>query len=171
MAVAFAPLLACSAPSETTTPLSPSSLMRQETERRVADFVEAENPGMGKLMLLTGRTDLDSDGVDEVLAYIAGPMRCGTGGCNLLVLKDDGTRFTKIGEVSVTQLPVGVLSTTTDGMRDLWVTVYGGGRAQATMRVPFVKGAYAGNPTVAPATPIEERGESVIGDDLLTVMD
>ena len=170
-ALALVPLAACSAASEPTAPMSPASLIQHELERRVADFVEADEPGLGQLMLRTGRVDLDGDGVDEVLAYVAGPTRCGTGGCNLLVLKDDGNSFTKIGDISVTQLPLGVLETSTNGMRDLWVTVYGGGMPQALMKIPFDGSAYAGNATVAPATQIAKPGTEVIADNPLSLVD
>lgn len=128
-------------------------------------------PDMGTLMLRWGGADLDGDGTDELLAYVGGPMLCGTGGCNLVVLKDDGTNFTKIGDISVAQMPVGVLDTTTNGMRDLAVSVAGGGAKAGIMKVPFDGKAYAGNPTVAPATPVDSIGAEVIAEGELKKLD
>lgn len=138
---------------------------------RLARWVKQAYPDMGPLMMRSGRFDLDGDGTDETLVYVGGPMLCGTGGCNLVVLKDDGAAYEKIGDISVAQLPVGVLETRTNGMRDLAVTVYGGGIPRAIMKVPFDGASYAGNPTVPPATKMDNLGTEIIAEGELTRLD
>ena len=43
-----------------------------------------------------GRVDLNTDGTEEVLAILMGSIFFGTGGCNLLLLKEEGERYTVI---------------------------------------------------------------------------
>jgi hypothetical protein len=117
-----------------------------------------------KLLYARAETDLDGDGRPEVLAYVGGPLMCGTGGCNLVVLKRDGGDFRQMGALSVVQLPVGVLETRTNGWRDLAVSVSGGGRPGGIMRVPFDGKAYVDNPTASPAGPVDTIGEVMIED-------
>jgi hypothetical protein len=124
----------------------------------------------GSLLYARAEADLDGDGVKEVLAYVGGPMMCGTGGCNLFVLKRDGAGFREVGDLSVVQLPVGVLTTKTNGWRDLAVSVSGGGRPGGIMRVPFDGSAYATNPTVSPAEPVDMIGKELIADKPLKAL-
>ena len=120
-----------------------------------------------ELLYARAETDLDGDGKDEILAYVGGSLMCGTGGCNLVVLKRDGEGYRQVGDLSVVQLPVGVLPSKTDGWRDLAVSVSGGGRPGGLMRVPFDGKAYASNPTVGPAEPVDTIGEVLIKDEPL----
>ena len=162
---------ACSAAADPISPMSPASVARRDADQRIASWIRTAEPADGALMLRTGRVDLDGDGVDEVLAYAGGPMRCGTGGCTLLVLRAQGKTFSKLGAISSAQLPIGVLATTTNGRRDLAVTVYGGGLRKAIMAVPFDGVAYAANATVAPATETARIGTIIIEDMPLNRMD
>ena len=168
-------LAACSsepAPDSPEVPVeTPPQSAATTPDTRLADWLRAEYAEDGPVLYKSGHADLDGDGKDEVLVYVGGPMLCGSGGCNLEVLKDDGTGFTPIGSLSVSQLPVGVLDSTTDGYRDLAVTVSGGGAPEAIMKVPFGGESYASNPTVAPATSTESIGTEVIADGELTKLD
>ncbi|WP_374405060.1 hypothetical protein [Pelagerythrobacter sp.] len=137
----------------------------------MAEWLRTENPDAEGLMVRTGRVDLDADGVEEMLIYLGGPGMCGSGGCNLIVLKDDGERLSRLGELSVAQLPVGALDSATNGLRDLAVTTYGGGAPERIMKVPFDGAAYASNPTVPPAAPSDTLGTPVIGEGELQPLD
>ena len=61
------------------------------------------------------------------LVYLAGMNWCGTGGCNLLILRPAESGWEQVGNISRVSLPVRVLSTSTHGLPDLGVTVSGGG--------------------------------------------
>lgn len=61
------------------------------------------------------------------LVYLVGMNWCGTGGCNLLILRPDVTGWTTIGYVSRVRNPVRVLDTSTNGLPDIGVAVSGGG--------------------------------------------
>lgn len=97
--------------------------------------------------------DLDGDGGEELLGYFSGGTICGSGGCNLVVLEEDGSER---GRLTVSKRPIGVFASETNGWRDLAVTIGGGGMAAGPARVPFDGERYASNPTVAPA----ERSEA-----------
>lgn len=125
-----------------------------DADRLVEAFLRSEYPDTGTVLYRYGKADLDGVGDEEYLVYVGGPMMCGSGGCNLLVLKTAEDSFTKIGSLTVSQLPVGVLSTSTNGMKDLGVSVYGGGQEPGIMKVPFDGTGYASNPTVQPATSV-----------------
>ncbi|WP_156167427.1 hypothetical protein [Aurantiacibacter marinus] len=118
----------------------------------------------GVILYSVGEVDLDGDGQDEILAYVGGPMLCGTGGCLLEVLQRTGQGLDRLGSLSVSQLPVGVFEASTNGWRDLAVTVYGGGIEGGVARVPFGEGQYASNPTVEPAQMTKDTFETVIPD-------
>ena len=133
-----------------------------ELPAEIAALLDAEFADFDGLTYYSGSVDLNGDGVDEWIAYVAGPGACGTGGCPMQIFQqtDDGIEIK--GQLSVVQLPVGVFGTETDGWRDLAVTIGGGGAEYAVVKVPYSDPAYVSNPTVAPA----ERS----GEDFTTVV-
>ena len=116
----------------------------------------------GPVTYRTGRADLDRDGSDEIFIYTAGPMLCGSGGCPLTVLRLTPTEPEILAQTTVTQLPVGVLDTNTNGMRDIWVTTAVGGAPEQIRKLSFDGKSYPKNPTVAPAETIDAAGTVVI---------
>jgi len=61
-----------------------------------------------------------------ILVYATGGYVCGTGGCNLLVLKPTATGYSLIGDVQ-TWAPIRLLPTSHSGRPDIAVWVQGGG--------------------------------------------
>lgn len=61
------------------------------------------------------------------LVYLVGMNWCGSGGCNLLILRPGEAGWDPVGNVSRVRPPVRLLTTTTNGLPDLGVTVSGGG--------------------------------------------
>ena len=110
----------------------------------------------------SGHVDLDGDGIDEMLVYVGGPARCGSGGCNLHVLRNSADGIAAIARTSVTRLPIGVLNTRRHGMRDIVVSVGGGGLPFGHRVLRFDGRTYPANPTVPPAEPIDAIGTPVI---------
>ncbi|MGD0886563.1 MAG: hypothetical protein ABSA46_17120 [Thermodesulfovibrionales bacterium] len=109
--------------------------------------------------------DLNGDGTPEVLVYMLGDSWCGSGGCSLLVLKQNGSSWRIITETTVTQPPIRVLATTYHGWHNIGVWVQGGGVQpgyEAELR--FNGRTYPRNPTVPPARRLKENitGEVVI---------
>lgn len=136
-----------------------------------ANYKDAVTSDLGKLQYATAEVDLDGDGTPEVLAYLGGPMFCGTGGCNLVVLKRDGEGFRKMGETSVVQLPVGVLDTKSHGWRDLAVSVSGGGMSEGISRLRFNGTAYPENASAEVSTETASVGQKLITDEALKPLD
>ncbi|QWC55997.1 hypothetical protein F7D01_01800 [Erythrobacter sp. 3-20A1M] len=124
----------------------------------------AENYGDG-VGTTYGEIDLDGDGTMEALVYLDGPTVCGSGGCNLVVLRRASSGFQVLGRTTVTRLPLGVLDSSTGTMRDLWVTVGGGGLPTGYRKLTWQGTAYPSNPTVAPAETIDQMGETIIAAD------
>ncbi|MGQ2990582.1 hypothetical protein, partial [Brevundimonas sp.] len=95
-----------------------------------------------------------------------GPEYCGSGGCNLLILRPEGDSFTVLGDVTITRAPVRVLTSRTNGLPDIAVQVSGGGAEPHEALLPFDGARYASNPTVAPARRTEGApGMVVIAED------
>ncbi|RZJ37368.1 MAG: hypothetical protein EON86_17320, partial [Brevundimonas sp.] len=93
------------------------------------------------------------DGADALtLVYLVGPEVCGSGGCNLLILRRSGDGYAVVGDTTVTRAPIRLLSTRTNGLPDIGVHVAGGGVTEGyEARLKFDGARYPSNPTVAPA--------------------
>lgn len=164
-------LTACSEPAETATAdTAPEAAATPEAPAGppagLEAFLRGRHADDGDLRYAYGTVDLNGDGSDEVLAWVAGPMVCGSGGCGLYVLTPEGDGWRVVTETSVTQTPIGVLSTSTNGWRDLAVSVGGGGMPAGWMKLAFDGTSYPTNPTVAPAEPLDQPDvETLIASD------
>lgn len=101
------------------------------------------------------------------LVYLVGPEYCGSGGCNLLILRRTADGYEVLGETTVTQAPIRVLSTRTNGLPDIGVHVRGGGVTDGyEAKLAFDGTRYPSNPTVGPAEPVEDaQGVTLITDE------
>jgi hypothetical protein len=107
--------------------------------------------------------DLKDDGKQEAIVYFIGANWCGSGGCSCLILAPDGSSYDVITQTSVTQLPIRVLLTKTNGWHDLAVGVAGGGiQPGYEARLRFDGGTYPSNPTVPPAQELRTKVEGKI---------
>ena len=95
--------------------------------------------------------DLNGDGGPEVVAYVAGPMVCGSGGCSALVLAREGDGYRVVTAISVAQPPIRVSTRSSQGWRNLLVGIAGGGIPAGTAELKFDGTSYPSNPTVPPA--------------------
>lgn len=107
--------------------------------------------------------DLNGDGNSEALIYAVDRRNCGSGGCDLYVLSENGEAYRLVTTISLTRPPIKVLSAVTHGWHDLAVRVAGGGIIPGyEARLRFDGSSYPLNPTAA--TRIEgHSGEVVIG--------
>lgn len=112
-------------------------------------------PDDGEVRYFWGEADLDDDGRPEAVAHVVGPLVCGSGGCTTLVFTRDGDGLRRVADVSVSRPPVVAARTETNGWRDLVVGVGGGGAEGGRALLPFDGTSYPGNPTVAPARPVD----------------
>lgn len=101
--------------------------------------------------------DLNGDSAKEILVGLTGPYFCGSGGCTILLLDNKGgliTRFT------VTEYPVVIASTTTNGWKDLILN------SNRNNRLAKYNGkTYPSNPSVLPVF------KTVPGDELPRALD
>jgi hypothetical protein len=99
-------------------------------------------------------TSLSNHGRPEVVVRLSEGGWCGSGGCTTLVLADEGETFKVVSKITITQLPIRVLDSTSHGWRDLGVTVSGGGVQKPYEATLSYDGrTYPANPSVLPARP------------------
>jgi len=134
-------------------PASPTSAPRAEVADPALDQAIAETLGDdAESTRLVVRTVGEGDR-RVALAYLMGMNWCGSGGCNLLILRPTAEGWASVGNVSRVSLPVRVLTTTTNGLPDLGVTVSGGGGPPAyEARLTFDGRTYPRFPPDAAAT-------------------
>jgi hypothetical protein len=97
------------------------------------------------------------------LVYLVGMNWCGTGGCNLLILRPGTAGWEPVGNVSRVSNPVRLLATSTNGLPDIGVTVSGGGGPPAyEAKLSFDGRAYPRFPSDEPQVGAE--GTVVITD-------
>lgn len=148
-AVATAPVPAGATPTLDVRLQAPDS----ETEA-VQSWLRQRYSGFDDIHFFHAGVDLNGDGQREIVVYAYGPMLCGTGGCDTVVLEPAGDGFRVVSEISVTRPPVRVLPGTTNGWHDLLVRVSGGGLPEGyDAELRFDGTTYPDNPTVPPAEP------------------
>jgi len=158
---ACSPAAEMTAGSDSVTPEATSPAPKN-AEEDIRHFLLQEYPDAGKIDYALAWRDLDGDGADEAIVYLAGPYFCGTGGCNLLVLTSAGPMWRKVGDVSVTRTPVTVLDTSTKGWKDLTVDIAGGGGPSGTALLKFDGQSYPDNASVQPPG---TKGTEVLPED------
>ena len=108
------------------------------------------------------------EGADALtLVHFIGPEFCGSGGCNLLILRRSAGAYSVLGDTTITRAPIRILSTRTNGLPDIGVYVVGGGIMEGyEARLKFDGTRYPSNPTVPPAERVDgAEGVTVITDD------
>jgi hypothetical protein len=106
--------------------------------------------------------DLNGDGTPEAIAYVAGPMVCGTGGCPVLVFAPAADGYRLVSRISVVQPPVRLAPRSSQGWRNLVVGVGGGGMAAGNAELKFDGTSYPTNPTVPPAEAVADLAGSEV---------
>lgn len=142
------------APAAAPAPVAPVTPVAAPAPAGLEAALRAMHADDGDLTYAFAPIDLNGDGTDEALAYVMGPMVCGSGGCNLYVMAREGEGWRMAARTTVTRTPIGVLATSTNGWRDLAVSVGGGGAEAGSVRLAFDGRTYAANPTTAPAAPL-----------------
>jgi hypothetical protein len=109
--------------------------------------------------------DLNGDGIPESIVHLESSGWCGSGGCVTLILKRKGGSFEIVSHMTISRLPIRVLTNRTNGWRDITVWVAGGGiQPGYEAQLRYDGKAYPGNPSVPPARRLEGKaeGETVI---------
>ena len=96
--------------------------------------------------------DLNGDGIPEAIAYLIGNQWCGSGGCHLFILQKSGGSWKTVTSMTITNPPIRILDSRSNGWQNLGVWVQGGGIQpgyEAELR--FNGKTYPRNPSVPPA--------------------
>ncbi|RAI97673.1 hypothetical protein LX64_04976 [Chitinophaga skermanii] len=101
--------------------------------------------------------DVNDDGNKEIFVSLMGPYFCGSGGCNVLLLKSNGERIT---DFTVTATPIIVSNTSSHKWKDL--IIESGGKKHL---VKFNGKNYPSNPSVQPVY------KETVSDTLPKVLD
>ncbi|HEU4414477.1 MAG TPA: hypothetical protein VFT65_06805 [Candidatus Angelobacter sp.] len=140
----FSSFAICASRERTTNPSSTD-------EQSVRKFLQTKAEDQETRYLIVFR-DLNGDGVPEALAYLVGNEWCGSGGCNLFILRKSGNSWSVVNSVTITHPPVRVLDSVSNGWHNLAVEVGGGGiRGDYEAELRFNGRRYPFNPTVPPA--------------------
>ncbi len=141
--------------------MSPAPADAEEDIRR---YLLQTYPEAGAMRYALAWHDLDGDGAEEAIVYLAAPYFCGTGGCPTLVLTPAGPMWREVANISVSRTPVTVLDSVTNGWQDITVAVSGGGAEGGTALLRFDGESYPSNPTVAPVEMTDETGMELIAE-------
>jgi hypothetical protein len=71
--------------------------------------------------------ELAEDRTRQAIVYLTGRGWCGSGGCTMLVLTQEGSSYKVISRIPAVRLPIRVLESKSHGWRDLSVFIQGGG--------------------------------------------
>jgi hypothetical protein len=137
-------------------------------ETAVHAFLRDRLVGAGEThtKIATAFVDLDGDGRLDALAYVISPNWCGSGGCSLYILHNEGAAYRLVTRTTVTRPPIRVLQGRTHGWRDVGVWVSGDGAASGYEAVLRFDGRrYPGNPTIQAKAPVGAAGSTVIAED------
>ncbi len=105
--------------------------------------------------------DLNEDGVPEAIVYLVGNEWCGSGGCNMLVLKRNGVSWSIVTKIRIARTPIRILPDMSNGWHSIGVWVQGGGIQYGyDAELDFNGVSYPSNPSIPPA----RRLKSVKGD-------
>lgn len=134
-----------SAPTTQTTPPDESAVALPDAA--LAALRDLVGDGAPETRYFASTVDLNQDGKDEIVAYIAGPMVCGTGGCNTIVLTPQGEGYRVVGDIPITNPPIRVAGSSSQGWRDLIVEVSGGGGPAGPVLLRFDGQDYPDDPS------------------------
>lgn len=104
-------------------PSSPEDRLRSALQR----YAGSPHPEFEPSSFLYAFVDLDGTGKLEAVAYLTGRGWCGSGGCRLLVMTQQGPSYKVITMIPAVKLPIRVLESKSHGWRDLSVFIQGGG--------------------------------------------
>lgn len=107
--------------------------------------------------------DLDGDGTPEAVVHVVGPMVCGSGGCDTVVLARRGGVYKPVSTISLTHPLVIASPRSTHGWHDLFVFVAGGGILPGYYaELKFDGRTYPDNPTDPPARRVRGKPRGVV---------
>ena len=144
-------------------PASATQAPAEVAEADIGPAIRKALEGDWEAHYFAAAVDLNGDGKKEVVAYVAGPMVCGTGGCTTFVFTPGPGGYRLVARISVVQTPILVSSRRMQGWRNLVVRIAGGGIESGYSELKFDGKSYPMNPTVLPA----KRVSDIAGAEVL----
>lgn len=95
-------------------------------------------------------TDLNGDGIPDAVVLVSDHAFCGSGGCNLAILRGTGQSFVYVSGSTISRAPIRVLREVRHGWKSLSVRVAGGGVKPGDVVMRFNGNRYPVNPTLQP---------------------
>lgn len=146
---------------------SETSSSKEEISLRrfLQSYLGPQQIGPYKTRYIDVFTDLNGDGIPEVIVYLVSEGWCGSGGCCTLILAQKNSSYEIVTKISIVKPPVRVLDSTSNGWHNLAVWVHGGGflpSYEAELR--FNGKTYPSNPSMPPARHLTRKaaGKTVI---------
>jgi hypothetical protein len=123
------------------------------------NYLSSQNLGQAKeTHYQPAFVDLKDNGKLDAVVYLTGNGWCGSGGCTTLILSPKDASYDVVAKITVTRLPIRVLTTKSNGWHDIAVRVQGGGVIRAyDAELRFNGQTYPNNPTVPPAVPLHKE--------------
>lgn len=122
---------------------------RLNQERSGSIKAALEKLGGGVSNYRIGWFDLDEDGTQEAIVLMMGADWCGSGGCTLMVLKQNAASWELVSRIPTSRSPVVLLDGKTNGWRDIAVITQGGGDLSRKKTVlKFQKNGYVKHPEI-----------------------
>lgn len=101
------------------------------------------DPQLGEVRYLVGWADLNGDDQQEAVVHVVGPMVCGTGGCDTLILQAQDNAWQVISAQPTTEPPVQLANSAHDGWQDLLMQRHvGADEPSETVRLRFDGSSY-----------------------------
>jgi hypothetical protein len=138
----------------------------QETALKgfLQNYLSSQNSGQAKeTYYQSAFVDLKDNGTLDAVVYLTGNGWCGSGGCTTLILSPKNSSYDVVARITVTRLPIRVLSTKSNAWHDIAVRVQGGGVIRAyDAELRFNGQTYPNNPTVPPAVRLRKEPEGKV---------
>ena len=152
MAILCSLLLANRCFAEAPAQATPQAALEASLQQFLSAWDKESTPNM------TAFEDLNEDGKLEAIVYLTGEGWCGSGGCTTLILKQDKSSWKIVTNMTIVNLPIRVLSTSSHGWHNIGILVAGGGITNGYEAELLFNGkTYPKNPTVPPARKLKGK--------------
>jgi hypothetical protein len=128
------------------------------------NYLISQNLGQAKeTYYQSAFVDLKDNGTLDAIVYLTGNGWCGSGGCTTLILSPKDLSYDVVAKITVTKLPIRILTTKSNGWHDIALRVQGGGVIRAyDAKLRFNGQTYPNNPTVPPAVRLRKEPEGKV---------
>jgi hypothetical protein len=104
----------------------------------------------GEVRYFASSIDLNGDGRDEIIVHLVGQTLCGPEGCDTLVFTPSEAGFRHVTTIRLTHAPIRISPRSTNGWRNLIVSVAGGGVRRHDRELAYDGQSYPSDPTTIP---------------------